>query len=350
MPVSYSVVRFECREHRESMASLFDRNLSGGSRARVEWFYDQNPETPITSLATADGEAAVGSASLLRLAVKIGDATGRGAVAVDFNIDAAHRGFGPALKLQRALVSAIDDGEVDLALAFPNQDSAPVLRRVGYREIGVARAFVKVLRSRYVVARHVKSEGLRHVAAGVIDAGIRLRDWWALWSSQGRRRLTGQPLPGFDARFDRLWERAKHQCRLLVERRAAYLEWRYSRSPLKKHGIYAVGDAGGTELRGYLVHHTEGATAIVDDFFFEGESAGRQLFLGFFAFARRAGARSVSVGALDNARTARFLVSQGCVPRPASRAVLLYCSAGNSRFADWGARDDWHLADGDLDL
>jgi hypothetical protein len=77
------------------------------------------------------------------------------------------------------------------------------------------------------------------------------------------KTLTGD----FDARFDGLWEQAKHEYQAITRRDRATLNWRYRQHPETVYQVLTVGDEG--NLRGYLVYsvffrHQQRRAQIVD--------------------------------------------------------------------------------------
>ena len=57
------------------------------------------------------------------------------AISADFAIDPAYRGFGPALALQRATL-VLDEQGMLCAYGCPNELSEPIVKRVGYADVG----------------------------------------------------------------------------------------------------------------------------------------------------------------------------------------------------------------------
>lgn len=349
-PPTYRIRR-AAPEDGPALARLLDQNLSGRGARRLAWFADDPPQAPVTCLSeTEDPAEAVGSASLLPVDVKAGESAVRAAIAVDFNVAAAHRGFGPALKLQRTLLDAGREAGLVATLGFPNEASGLMFRRVGYKEIAKARGWAKVLRSRYVVGRYLKTDVLATPAGAVLDVVLAVRDRLA-----SRRPALGpvraRTLDAADARFDDLWTRARGLAPNLIQRSASFLNWRYLRSPLWPFRLFVLEDADGARIRGYIVFHLDEPSLVVDDFFYEDlPGVGSFLFRQFFIEARRTPARAVTLLAIENERTGAFLQSLGFVPRDRTRAILGYCAPSAVPPPGWFEKEAWHLTDGDLDL
>jgi SAM-dependent methyltransferase len=109
-------------------------------------------------------------------------------------------------------------------------------------------------------------------------------------------RLAGwriERITHFDARFDELFRRVSPAYRLLVERDARYLEWRYARCPDAGYFLYAVFRRG--RLAGWSVFRAKGERLIWGDALFDPRhpAAVRRLLAGVLAAPEHAQAKRV---------------------------------------------------------
>jgi hypothetical protein len=109
-------------------------------------------------------------------------------------------------------------------------------------------------------------------------------------------RLAGyrvERIAGFDARWDELFRRVSPAYRLLVERDARYLEWRYARCPDAGYHLYAVFRR--RRLAGWSVFRSKGDRLLWGDALFDpGEPAAvRQLLAGVLAAPEHRQAKTV---------------------------------------------------------
>src|SRR4051794_34818858 len=95
-----------------------------------------------------------------------------GAVPGDFAVDDGHRGFGPSVALQRAVVSALEENGIRCAYGYPNEYAEPIIKRVGYVDLGRLSRFVKVLTSRVVIDPYVRSPVRARPLAALSRVGI----------------------------------------------------------------------------------------------------------------------------------------------------------------------------------
>jgi hypothetical protein len=111
-----------------------------------------------------------------------------------------------------------------------------------------------------------------------------------------RSRIAGyrvERIAGFDARWDEFFRRVSPAYRLLVERDARYLEWRYARCPDAGYLLYAVFRR--RRLAGWSVFRPKGDRLLWGDALFDpGEpAAARQLLAGVLAAPEHRQAKSV---------------------------------------------------------
>jgi len=115
--------------------------------------------------------------------------------------------------------------------------------RVGFRELPDAGNLMRRVSLRWPLQQAIGRTPGRLLGA-VADLGIPL---------PRRRGVDVRPLDGpFDARFDRLWERACAAYPAITRRDGAVLDWHYRQHPDTDYRTLTLGR--GAELRGYLVY------------------------------------------------------------------------------------------------
>jgi hypothetical protein len=137
----------------------------------------------------------------------------------------------------------------------------------------------------------------------------RLRSWLAGYRSE---RITG-----FDERWDRFFQRVSGAYRLLVERDARYLEWRYARCPDTEYFLYAVFRRG--RLAGWSVFRRKGERLLWGDALFDPRhpAAIRQLLAAVLATPEHRQVRTVETWITPRpAWWAERVLELGFEPRP----------------------------------
>jgi len=206
--------------------------LPGYSRDRFTKYFERNPlgDPEFVLARSADGQV-VGVAALHPQQVLVDGETQAAAVAGDFAVEESRRGFGPALAMQRMLVSRLDARGWSFAYGLPNKAASAVTRRVGYRELAPFRRLSRVLtRSERVVA----ALGGDPVRRATRDRSI-------------------QRASAFDGRFEAIWAAAGKRAAYVPAPGASLLNWRYELSPSPSHRFSLTVAAVGGAIAAYSV-------------------------------------------------------------------------------------------------
>ena len=90
-------------------------------------------------------------AALLPAMLRVSGQPVSAAISADFAIDPGHRGLGPALPLQRAALELLAEEGLACAYGCPNPLSEPIVKRVGFENVGELTRHMKVLRTASLV-------------------------------------------------------------------------------------------------------------------------------------------------------------------------------------------------------
>jgi len=153
------------------------------------------------------------------------------AVAGDFAVEESLRGFGPALALQRELVSRLDARGWSFAYGLPNPAASAVLRRAGYRVLAPYRRFTR---------RLTRSERL---AATVGVGAVR----------RASRSHSIQLPTEFDGRFEPIWAATGRRAAYVPAQGVSLLNWRFELTPKPSAHFSLTVAATGEALAAYSV-------------------------------------------------------------------------------------------------
>lgn len=238
---------------KDDLLRLMRSNFSWGSQAEAwyHWGYEQSPyPSNVCWLVETETCERVGFTALMPRRMKVGEMVCDAGQAANLNVAAEHRNALAAVKLQRAVVSHVDQS--DMALAFGvTKNAGAVLCRVGYRDLGGVSRWIKLFRTEHKLARWIPWKWPRRAAAAVVDLGLRVRA-----AETFRRFPAGWQVlldPPFDERFDDLWRAASPNFSVATERTSEYLDWRFDRDPQLQYRTLAVQDSNG-RLRGSVVY------------------------------------------------------------------------------------------------
>lgn len=362
--MAYAALPFRSEEHREALLRLWADNMSDRTIAqvlepRMRWFYESNPLGPAStwvSHVVETGEL-VGCASLFPRRMQLLGEVVKAGVLCDFAVAKAHRIGGAAIAVQRKLAADAPAAGFSFLFGYPNQSSAAVCKRVGYVTVGETQTWVRPLRTAYRIAEVVKHPALQKLAAPTLDLGLAVAD--ALRLGARPRSLRAAIEARADARYDRLWQRARARYDLVGEKTEAYLDWRYVGFTTKSYAFFSLTHTRGPlagELQGYVVYHLEGEAVHIADLFCEDPERGVDvLLLSFVSAMREAGHRSVSITlcAADSwYEKLRLLLF---VKRPGARSLVAHVEppktdADRVKRAHVLDRQRWLMLDGELDI
>ena len=267
----YAIVPGDLQAHRDDVIALLQGNFESVSAGlRYTKYYESNPRGHARFFLAQDLEtgACVGLSALFATRLWVHGEAVPAALSADFVVAEEHRGFGPALGLQRALTEALADYGFACAYGSPNEYSEPIIARAGYADAGRVTRFVKVLRAGHVIERRVGNRTLARLgsrASVATDPLLR-----ALARDRRRGRHDGFELEhpeAFDERFAEVWEATRHQHTVTPERNAELLNWKYDLPAADGQSPYAIlalaAPDGG--VAGYLVHRARnGVREVVD--------------------------------------------------------------------------------------
>jgi len=361
--VTYTVSARTPAEVEHDLYRLWSENLSPETtpEARFRWLY-RDALAPSESVhvleATEDGHATVvGTNGLVRRGFWVAGQEVRAAVSCDLAVDRRHRALGPALTLVRAVRADVGP-RFDLVYGFPNTKAEAVLKRAGFRQIGRARRWAKVLRFTHYLDRlreHPRLPALVRVLAtrsGLVRPGAvvadALRGLAMRWSLA---RLSTKYVIGTtrvaDARWNDLWLSARKEYELVGDRSAGYVGWRFKPAPatfyvtLQQRGSSALGAYAVVQL-----DTTTGAAHVRD--VFGHRTMLTPLLDALLPVAWRAGASSVSVRFLGAPDVERHLVALGFVSRDDTRSIVYDAAPALGGHAELLADPSrWHLFDVD---
>ncbi len=285
--MAYKVVRAELRADHDKIVELLARNEPDMPCVsdQVRWHFERNPhgEGRAFLLLTEPGGKPVGLTGLVMRRMWVGGALLPAGRTWGVSVDKEHRTLGPAIQLARAAVAELEHGLSFIYVLPYTKTAAALFARVGYQKLGRFDRFVRVLRSRSYLRSVTKHHAFQHpllqrplvqqtlegplaeLLAPPADLATRLwfdRPW------QRPRDLVACCVPGFDRRFDELWERARARYRVASERSSEFLGWRFRRA-WDTHLTVGFTAPGQERLRGYAVVSPCDRQAVVSDLFLE---------------------------------------------------------------------------------
>jgi hypothetical protein len=265
---TYSIIEADdIFKYKGLILELWKRILTYNSTERFGWLYEQNPLGMASTWLAKDNDTQeiVGFGSVYPWDFFIGGKDVRVGVAVDFGVDEKHRIFGPALPIQRALVSSLSKKGFVVGFVYPNEPSGGVFKRAGYKLIGSANDWVKILKYKYKVSGFIKIPLLAEILAVVVERGLSLIE--SRYRLKNTDNFVTEVLSRCDARFDSLWEAEKFKYCIVPHHTASYLNWRYTDCKTALYHYFCLFDKEKKYLKGFIIYTIKDKEAIIKDIF-----------------------------------------------------------------------------------
>jgi hypothetical protein len=352
----YSIIQGDPHADRLEMLAIATRNRPG-PRERLELkyrkYYEDNPLGPPSIFLARDGESEtyVGMSALFPTTLRVSGEPVPAAIGGDFAVDTGHRGFGPAVALQRATISALSERNLKCAYGSPNQSSEPIVGRAGYADAGRLTRFVKLLRARPVVDRYIRQPALASLASIAGDPVLSVLSRERLHRRSARFSVDEPDV--FDDRFAGLWD-VVHRQGATSEREAALLNWRYEKTgPVearRKYSIFALVE--GRDVAGYVVYRVNDDVRVVYDIACLPDRPVIDALLSELILdARHEKASAIDLGYVGPSNLlTRRLRAFGFLQRTAQNGLRVYVDGEAPLGVDLARGENWYFLSGDTDF
>jgi hypothetical protein len=345
-----TVARADLMGDRDEIEAVWNRGFDVNPHRFQCYLTNPNGEGSIW-VFRAEGGAIRGAIGLHSQRMTIGGQVYRVGQIGNLSMDQEYRSAGPAVRLQRALLTSLPHSNRALIMGVTSK-AVQILRRAGCQPVGTAQRWTKVLRSEAKLRKRVRPAVLARIAASVLDMGLRLasRETFSL-------RHPGMAVGidhTFDSRFDRLWDRAAAQFSIATERTSRYLTWRFQQRDATPYQIFWLGTAPG-DLVGYIVFQIRQNSVVeIADVLYDSPPTLDRLLVEFLRRMRSPEFRAatVSVSYFGSPLLGDRLRTFGFLRRPEVLQVL--ASANSPVLGDTATQlfdtQRWFLTGADMDL
>lgn len=320
--MNYTITRADIKRDKDQIIALWKRNFTDIPEERYEWIYENNPAGSAICLIAKDPIGSIiGAASIFPRKLFLDNHFILAGIAGDFVIDKEHRGFGPAIALQKAIISKAREEGFEILYGIPNNKSEAVLLRVGYRKLGNIIRMTKPLKSEYYIKRYINIPGITHIISKVTD--------FALKPSIGKKSylksdyFKSKIISSIDKNFDEFWEVAKVQWHFIGVRDSSYLKWRFFKSPNNNHQFFVLSENDNGKIVGYILYHIANNKIYIDDILAFKECYDF-LISEFICFQNRRNFDSISISFLEDAFLLGKFKQFGFSERDRDNKVIIY--------------------------
>jgi len=286
---NYSIGEVNIESDKEKIISFLKRTIKSASFSEdyYKWRYLQAPLDKVKCwLATIDeSNVTVGSSTIFPRNFLLNGKLTHVATLGDFHIDGTHRGFGPALKLQKSIIEKNRRSDLQFIYGVPTKVAMPVLKRIGYRELGRFTQFMKPLKISSLPKKYLPFFLKFSMLTNIVDSLI------CFIAKENRYRKKFDYLVEtpdfFDERFDFFWDKASKQFNIVEERNSKFLNWRYKDSPIRDYKTFCILESP-TNILGFIVYFIiNNIYYIVDVIYMHEDDILNVLLAEFFLFARK---------------------------------------------------------------
>lgn len=348
--MSYLVTKADLDKNKADILALWDRNFSNSLQERYAWIYERNPFGLASCwlVKEMNGGKVVGSTTLFPKRMRVEGQLRVAGLAGDFAVDRDHRGFGPALSLQRAAVSSCGEFPFDFLYGMPTKQAEPVIRRVGYKVIGHAVRMTKVLKTDNYLKR-MGLPGPAKIVSKPIDLTMKLLSKENYFKSISDFSL--DVITHFDRRFDALWEKVSGNYSVIGERRSDYLNWRFAHCPHNKYSLWGFSRLSTGERLGYLVACVAQRKVHIVDLLVCDLGDVFDVFLSeFIRLQREEVIEAISISYFGNHVLVDKLKGFGFSIRGAEATILAYVPPNSPFSSSLLEKENWYLMPGDNDI
>ena len=306
-----------------ALIALARTHLAEMDADRFRWLYHENPFGQARAWLAFEGGTGtpIGMAALFPRMSFCDGAEVLGCVLGDFCVSPDYRSLGPALKLQRACLSAIESGQFAFCYDFPSRPMVAVYRHLGLEPRFTSVRMAKLLRTEEKVRQILPMRTLSRAVAKAADFALRLRDGEPPANKDEEYRLDEQPC---SEKYLQLARRVGSSLGCCTFRSPEYLNWRYRRHPSLHYEFLTV--SRGDELQAYCIFTvSQGRAHIVDLFGVADDQPLAGLIRRLVKLLRSRGASVVSLSALEGDPRTPLLRSLGFSNRDS--APVIGCGA-----------------------
>lgn len=350
LKMGYKANQADLSRDKDAVVSFWNGIQQRPLDAKFEWIYLGNPngKASLWMVHHEETSALSGMTALFPRIFSIKEDSRYCAVAGDLLVHPKHRSLGPALMLQRNVVSKAKNGEYCFIYGFPNKSAEAVWKRIGYKFLGPTVRLTKVLRTSSLLKKYAIPKALSYIFSPLIDFGLYLfsAETWKFKSKDYICRFVDFP----DERFDRFYEKLKKQYSVVGQRDSEFLKWKYLNDPDDKHQFFAVFNSSEDELHGYIAFCRSERRASVRDFAFgNNEAANESLVVYFLKHMRKQGSEAVTFRFLENNELISFFKKYQFVKRADEGNIYYYTNDKSMAGIDHKNAGNWFITIGDQD-
>lgn len=348
----YRIEQADLKRDREDIIDFWSKNFKGWMPGKYDQFYLDNPlgQAPCWIIREPLEGMVVAAYALFPRYTWVDGKRHIFGICGDMGADPHHRGHGLGRRLQQAAREFFDASDWRLLYGTANVLSRKVLAHEGFIFIGTSVRMSRVLNSRSVFERNSLLRIIAPLVAPIIDWVIVRRSAENNYANDERYQLIS--LDEFDERFDTLFKSAISRFRIIGDRGAAILNWRFARSPQKDFRIQALVEKGKDCIVGYVVFQVRDGVVLIEDIFALDSDQSLRRVLGHFILSlREADVAAINLSFYGATKYVDLLADFGFVIRDRERTFVMLISEESDLYPVVTDQQNWYFfhADNDVD-
>jgi len=288
----FVVKKSDPTRYKGEIIEFWKNYLPGTPAERFDWMNDNPDGRPIWYLAFEENEnRLVGTISVMpRVMCVHGESVCAGIVG-DFMVSSSYRVFGPALTMQRTVVSSYKSNNIDFIYTLPNKSAQKLGEKAGFQKASDLNYYIKPISASYYLTKYVNNT-LANLMTPVVSLLLKLVAKETYIISKGHF----QEIKDVDGSFNKFWEMIKQRKKGLVGNHSIeYLKWRYLNNPELIFRIITYREKPENRMLGYIVFTVNDNSLEIYDLVAIQKKHEDRLMKKVVSIAREDGNRSISI-------------------------------------------------------
>lgn len=345
----YQIEEVDVTVYREEILKVLRKNFDGYDEERFRWNYENSYYGKAHCWLARDlsSDTYIGTAAVFPRTMYVESEKVKAGITGDFAVDRAHRGFGPALQMQRIISNSLNDMDIIMFYGVPNQLSDQLFKKIGYNVVGLYHGYIKVLKTEYKDDHYLPPRVLTRPTSRIIDGLIRCTSREFRYRRRGDYKVVNTNV--IDDAHDELFQAVIGKYPVIGEKTSSFLKWRFLDSPLHSYNFFYLHDSSNA-LLGYIIYYVDINRCHVEDILCMDMKETLTILLSEFLKAmRKLGIGSVSIFYLGNKELIKKLKKFNFILNKKETMQLMIETGLEYSGSIFSNPENWHFMNVDTD-
>jgi len=342
------MIKISVGQDKARVVEFWNRNNNSDFDGIFEWMYSVNQShNKIYYLTDSSQGSIIGLIGLSNRTFKIGDQNLHFGQTIHFLVDREYRNLIYAIRLQKALLEDCKKNDIKILYGFPLPAAIGVQLRVGFRILGNFERWTKPLRVEYYLKKRMKNELLVQLCSFILNPLLKIisKDFIQFKSSDTTTMLGDK----FNNQYDTLWEIASKKFKIIGDRSAKYLDWRYNQNPKNTCEVFSLFNKQNV-LQGYIVFQIKDNIAIISDLLFDTVESLEAIFGEFFKIMRKRNMNAITIEFYGSELVTKRLKKLHFYNRFSGGKIVLYTDDDIISDVNMTDKNEWFITRADCDI